>query len=126
MMAALASAGLQYYLMHVAYPGATYKDGPMFQLLINLRTPVEWLPFVLFLLPLAWTLSMLVRHGLRADGPAAGVLAGSLLFLCLWLVMGRIEEVRIFLPFALALAPLTVGVAIERYAMNSAQQRSYS
>jgi hypothetical protein len=40
--------------------------------------------------------------------------------------MGRIEEVRIFLPFALALAPLTVGVAIERYAMNSAQQRSYS
>jgi hypothetical protein len=92
----------------------------MFQLLINLRTPTEWLPFVLFLLPLGWTLRTLVRSGVRPEGPAAGVLAGSLLFLCLWMVMGRIEEVRIFLPFAFTLAPLTVGLAIERFAAEPA------
>ena len=114
-LAVLASVGLQYYLMHVAYPGATYRDGPMFQLLVNLTSPTEWLAFGLFLMPFGWTVWTLVLRRGRGEGPATAVLAGALLFLCMWVVMGRLEEVRIFLPFALALAPLTVGLAIERY-----------
>jgi hypothetical protein len=33
----------------------------------------------------------------------------------MWVTVGRIREVRIFLPFALALAPLTVELAMQRF-----------
>ena len=38
------------------------------------------------------------------------------LFVCLWCVLGKIDEVRIFLPFAFALAPATVEAAMVRLA----------
>jgi hypothetical protein len=33
----------------------------------------------------------------------------------MWVVVGKIAEVRIFLPFALALAPLTAELAMQRF-----------
>jgi hypothetical protein len=41
--------------------------------------------------------------------------AGAVIFMGMWLLVGRIKEVRIFLPFALALAPLTVELAMQRF-----------
>jgi len=37
------------------------------------------------------------------------------IFLGMWVMVGRIKEVRIFLPFALALAPLTVELVMQRF-----------
>jgi hypothetical protein len=36
-----------------------------------------------------------------------------MVFLAMWVTVGRIKEVRIFLPFALALAPLTAELAMQ-------------
>jgi len=43
------------------------------------------------------------------------LLAGSAIYVAMWLVVGRIEEVRIFLPYAVALAPLTCICATRRF-----------
>ena len=43
------------------------------------------------------------------------MLAAAAIFLGMWVTAGKIDEVRIFLPFALALAPLTVDVAMQRF-----------
>ncbi len=39
----------------------------------------------------------------------------AIIFLGMWVVVGRLGEVRIFMPFALALAPLTVELAVQRF-----------
>jgi hypothetical protein len=43
------------------------------------------------------------------------MLAAAIIFMGMWVVVGRIKEVRIFLPFALALAPLTAELAMQRF-----------
>jgi hypothetical protein len=51
------------------------------------------------------------------DGGAVGappIHTGAALFGLLWIAIGKIDEVRIFLPFAFALAPLTAEMAILR------------
>jgi hypothetical protein len=49
------------------------------------------------------------------EAAGVGILAGALIYLGMWLVVGRVKEVRIFLPFALALTPLTVELAMQRF-----------
>jgi len=74
----------------------------------------RWPPFVLFLLPLLWMLARGVRRGFARDAAGRAFLAGAVVYAALWVTIGKIDEVRIFLPFALALAPLTVEMAMER------------
>ena len=47
-------------------------------------------------------------------GTAAGaaMLAGAAIYAVLWVTIGKIDEVRIFLPLALGLAPLTAEMAM--------------
>lgn len=112
--------GIQYAMMHVVYPGASYGATPVFQLVLNVTDRLRIFPFVLFLLPWGWTLLQVAKMRLAPRGPAAAVLAGSVVFLGVWCVMGKIDEVRIFLPFALALAPLTAEMTM-RQAAGTAQ-----
>jgi len=47
---------------------------------------------------------------------------GALIFLGMWVTVGRIEEVRIFLPFALALVPLTIEIALQQFLSTTKTQ----
>jgi hypothetical protein len=114
-------AGIQYDLMRRIFPQASYGDTPVFQLIQNLQAPTTQLPFFLFLIPFGWTAVVLVRRRYQANSAGLGVFAGAVLFLGMWLMVGRIKEVRIFLPFALALAPLTTELAIRRFLPDSAE-----
>jgi hypothetical protein len=105
--------GIQYWLMRM-FPQATYGSTAVVQLFSNLSSVVSWIPFVLFMGPFAWTVWMVVRRQYRMEAAGVGILAGALIFLGMWLVVGRMKEVRIFLPFALTLAPLTVELAMQR------------
>jgi hypothetical protein len=113
-LAVLFAGGVQYWLMHVAYPHASYGSTPVFELKLNLTHPLELVPFALFLLPWGWLMTVLARGGSQADAPGLALVAGSAIYLCLWLVVGRMEEVRIFLPYAVALVPLTCVCAMRR------------
>ncbi|WP_353063955.1 hypothetical protein RBB77_22275 [Tunturibacter psychrotolerans] len=114
-LAVLLVVGIQFWLMHWAFPHASYGSTPMFQLILNLLSPTGWIPFVLFMGPFAWTVWMVGRRRFQMEAGGVAVLVGALIFLGMWMVVGRVKEVRIFLPFALALAPLTIEIAMQRF-----------
>jgi len=106
--------GIQYDLMKV-YPQANYGDTRVVQLFFNLKSPSAYAPFLLFLLPTGWTAAMLRRRRYQAESASIGMFTAAVIFLGMWVVVGKIGEVRIFLPFALALAPLTAELAMQRF-----------
>jgi hypothetical protein len=97
------------------YPQATYGHTQVVQLFLNLRSPEKFIPFVLFLAPFAWTAAMLRQRRYESGSAEMGMFTAAVIFLGMWVTVGRIGEVRIFLPFALALAPLTVELAMQRF-----------
>lgn len=112
------AGGVQFVMMHVVYPHATYGDTPAFQLLLNFTGVSGLIPFVLFLVPYAWTLRQITRPRILGATlpdmlPLIALLAGSVVYLGLWCVLGKVDEVRIFLPFSLALIPLTVQLSMQ-------------
>lgn len=111
----LLSGGTQWWFMRVVYPHATYGSTPVFQLWNNLKDVSSILPFALFLVPYGWTLYVVARERMSLEAPGAALLFGSLFYLPMWITVGRIQEVRIFLPFALGLAPLAVQAGIHRF-----------
>jgi len=107
--------GIQFWLMRRAFPHASYGSTPVFQLVLNLLSMSGWIPFVLFMGPFAWTMWMVVRRRSAAESAGVAMLTGALIFLGMWVTVGRIKEVRIFLPFALALVPLTIEIALQQF-----------
>jgi hypothetical protein len=107
--------GIQYWLMKKVYPLASYGDTAVVQLLYNLKTVLGFVPFVLFMTPVAWTAAMVARRRYAMESTGIGMFAAAVIFFAMWVTLGRIKEVRIFLPFALALAPLTVELAMQRF-----------
>ncbi len=107
--AAAVALAVQWFLMHRVYPHASYGSSPVFQLRMNVLEPLRMGPFLIFMAPVLWTLwGALRRQQWNEPAPAALAIA-TVLFLPLWLVLGKIDEVRIFLPFAVALIPLSVS-----------------
>lgn len=120
--AVLTAGGIQVYLMHVVYPHAGYGATRVFELRQNFTTPLEWVPFVLFMLPWGWLVAALARRRVHADAPSRALVVGSGIYVAMWLVVGRMEEVRIFLPFAVALIPLTCACAMQRFVDVNGEQ----
>jgi hypothetical protein len=108
---ALIAGALQLYFVRL-YPHASYGRVKMWQLRPNLIHASRWPPFVIFLLPLFWMGSQVLRRRFKRDAAGLAFLCGAVLFGALWFTIGKIDEVRIFLPFALALAPLTAQMVI--------------
>lgn len=104
----------QLYIMRVLYPHASYGPTPVFMVTHDLHQWLELPPFLVFMLPVAWTGVQAWRRRTTVDGPSRGLLFGAAIYLILWLLMGKIDEVRIFIPFALALAPLTAELAVRK------------
>ena len=75
----------------------------------------SYIPFFLFLVPFGWTAAVLMRRCYRTEPAGIGMFTAAVIFFGMWVTVGRIREVRIFLPFALALAPLTVELAMQRF-----------
>jgi len=72
--------------------------------------------FVLFMIPCGWLAARVVRTRELPDAANLGVLFGAGVYFVMWFAVGRIEEVRIFLPYAVALIPLTVEYAMRGFA----------
>ncbi|MES2390618.1 MAG: hypothetical protein V4555_03180 [Acidobacteriota bacterium] len=111
---AVLAAGVQWWLMRVKYPQARYGNVKLWQLWPNVHHASRWPPFVVFLLPVAWMVFEVVRRRFVRDAASVALLVGAGLFAMLWVTIGKIDEVRIFLPMALALAPLTAEMVMLR------------
>jgi hypothetical protein len=115
LVAVLLVLGIQYELMKRVYPQATYGKTQVLQLFWNLTSPSGYVPFLLFFVPMGWTVIMLARRCYKTEASGTAMLMGAAVFFAMWITAGRIKEVRIFLPFALALAPVTVELAMQRF-----------
>jgi hypothetical protein len=115
LIAVILAVGVQYHLMKTVYPQATYGSTPVWQLFLNLKGARGYAPFLLFLVPLGWTAVMLARRCYQTESAGIATFTAAIIYLGMWVTVGRIEEVRIFLPFALALSPLTVELAMQRF-----------
>ena len=114
LMGVVLAGSVQLYMMKVAYPLTTYGGTSPFALKLNIFTPHRWPPFVLFILPFVWLLVQIARHRFTGNAANLAFTVGGLLFAGVWVVIGKIDEVRIFLPFAIVLVPLTVQMAMQR------------
>ena len=110
-LAAVVIAGsVQFYLMRVVYPHASYGSTPVLEWKLNLTEPGRWLPFFVVMVPYAWFLWRQTR-GTAGEALSSlevasrAILPGSLMYLGLFVVLGKMDEVRIFLPYLLALTP---------------------
>jgi len=110
------AAAVQFYLMKVRYPHATYGSVPVLMIRHSWHKPLNLPPFICFMVPVVWTFVQFWRQRLTSSGDEvdSGLVIASVMYVLLWGVMGKLNEVRIFVPFALALAPLTVDLAMRR------------
>jgi hypothetical protein len=120
------AGAVQLYLMMMKYPHASYGPVPVLMVRYDFRHPLKFVPFVCFMLPVAWTFARFWRDRAykllnQAD---VGLVIASVLYLVLWIVMGKPDEVRIFVPFALALAPLTVDLAMRRISPDGVKSKT--
>lgn len=110
-----AAVSVQAYIICVLYPQATYGDTPRFQSLMNVTQPLRIVPFLLFVAPLVWVLLQWMRGRFLPSALQRAVLVASVLFAVLWGVMGKIDEVRIFLPFAVLIAPIVAAMLMDGF-----------
>lgn len=105
-LAALSAGLIQLYLMQVRFPAARYGSAGVFRFSANFL-PANWLTAALALLPFWTILYLTIRRKYRPDNITTMLLLSSCLYFALWLMVGRLQEVRIFLPFGVALLPAT-------------------
>jgi hypothetical protein len=116
MFALLLAGGIQFYLMHAVYPHATYGKSALIEIKENLTNPLGMVAVVLFMIPCAWLAVRLLTARRMPDAANFGLLLGAAVYFLMWFTVGRLEEVRIFLPYAVALIPLTVECAMRYFA----------
>ncbi len=116
LLCALVAGGTQLYIMRVKYPHASYGPIPILMIRYVLRQPLTFPPFLCFMLPVAWTYFRFWRdrNWRSGEDTDVGLVIGSMVYVVFWFVLGKLDEVRIFIPFALALIPLTVELAMRR------------
>ncbi len=108
------AAGTQFYIMRVLYPHASYGNIPVFMVTHDLHQPLTYPPFLIFIVPLAWSGFQAWRQRAVLDTGTRGLLLGAAIYLVLWILLGKLDEVRIFIPFAVVLIPITMELAIRR------------
>ena len=122
LLSIVAALAVQYAIMHWLYPHAP-RQVSAFQLAGNLSNPMSNIVLLLALFPWWLTLWLAAKRWRTLDGWSMGLLLGSLVHFALFYTLGIAGEVRIFLPFAMTVVPLTVTLAyaaIERHAAVSA------
>ncbi len=106
----VAAIGVQYAIMHWLYPHAA-REVSAFQLLSNLRYLMDYVVLVCALFPWWMTLRLAARQWRALDGWSVALVLGSIVHFLLFYIIGMASEVRIFLPYAMTLIPLTVTLA---------------
>jgi hypothetical protein len=115
----LLAAGVQLYLMKVRYPAATYGGVHAFMLPYDWWKLSKWAAVLIFLAPFLWTALGNFRQRTLGRSAGGALILGALGYAVLWFFMGRLDEVRIFLPMALATVALTIETVMRRMGAES-------
>lgn len=113
-VAAVVVLGIQVYLMRVAYPHATYGGVHVLMLKHDFKRLTKWASLLIFTAPFLWTAVQAGRRRFAGEGAAGAFLVAGMGYLGLWVALGRLDEVRIFIPMAMASIPLTVEMLLRK------------
>ena len=124
-LAALIAGGIQYYLMHVVYPHVTWRNlcqcfscrGSV----IHPRRP-GFLSLALSVPAWIWLATRLAKGLAAGDSPGIAIFVGSVIYLVMWVTVGNLDEVRIFLPYMAALIPLMCVCAMRQFSSTAMTQ----
>jgi hypothetical protein len=115
---ALAGAGaVQYGIAHWLYPH-TQRVADAVQIVSNLQSSMGYLAIVFSLAGWWATLWLAARRWRSLDAWTRGLLLGSVCHFAMFYAMGMAEEVRIFLPFAMAVLPITAALFCEAFMLG--------
>jgi uncharacterized membrane protein len=106
------AGGIQLYLMKVLYPNATYGDVPVYMILHDYKVLTLWFAFFIFIAPFAWTVYQVFRRRFGEDAAGVGFMLAAIGYIGIWVALGRLDEVRIFIPLGLSLVPLLAQMLI--------------
>ena len=123
-LAIAAAVAVEYIIMHRIYPNAQRQVAAV-QLFANLRAWLNWLVLAMALFPWWITLRLAARRRRTLDGWAAALVLGSVAHFVLFFTFGIAWEVRIFLPFAMTVVPLTVTLAYAAIEQNAVPSKSH-
>jgi len=113
-LSGLLSTTILWVLIHKIFPNAVYGgDKKVFELLTNL-SPTQFVPFLIFIVPTVYTYLNDKAQGAIGAGPGWTLLLASVFYLISWVMVGRAQEVRIFIPYAFALMPQTINALARR------------
>jgi len=108
-LSGVVSTGILWILMHKIFPHATYGKTKVFQLIANM-SPNQFVPFLIFFVPTAYTYVRTRTSETNDSAPEQALRLSSAFYLVSWVLVGLVQEVRIFIPFAFALMPQTANV----------------
>jgi hypothetical protein len=108
----LTAGAVQLWLMKIVYPRASYGEVHVLMIAHDWWRLQKAAFTLLFMVPFLWTLRQAMRRRYGGEGAGAAILLGALGYAGMWITFGRLDEVRIFLPMALAVTPVTVEMAM--------------
>ena len=106
LIAIAAAVGIEWYIAHRIYPNAP-RQVAAFQLVNNLKGWMNYIAVAAALFPWWITLRLTLRRWRTLDGWSVALCFGSVAHFVLFYTFGIAWEVRIFLPFAMTLTPVT-------------------
>ena len=109
-VALVVAVGIEWFIAHKVYPDAP-RQVAVFQLFGNLKAWLNYLVVPMALFPWLITLGLAIRRWRALEGWTIGLLFGSVVHFALYYTFGIAWEVRIFLPFAMTVTPLTAMLA---------------
>jgi hypothetical protein len=104
-------AAVQLYLSRGLYPKATYGDTPLVQLAANLNI-TDMAVYFAFVLPVIFAILILLQRRKDHLEEAMLLVVPTIAYFLIVFVIGRIEEVRLFLPFVFPFLPATAEVIV--------------
>jgi hypothetical protein len=120
-MAIVGAGAVQYGIVHGLYPHAQ-RNADAIQIVSNLQSSMGYLAIVLSLTGWWVTLWLAGRRWRRLDAWTRGLLLGSVAHFAMFYAMGMAEEVRIFLPFAMVVLPITAALFCEAFMLGEVRQ----
>ena len=111
----IVSLVLQFYLIMV-FPNAINDSEVAFQLMKNFNL---WrlIPFILFMLPIffAYFLMLQKKFILSTNYSNSALLFSGIVYILIWLMYGKIDEVRIIVPFSFLIVAIFSSNLVKKY-----------
>ena len=107
----LIAGGIQAYLAFIRFPDKHY--GPEHAVVLHLNLNATSLSLLLLsILPFALIAALVILHHIRLSSAEALILTASTIYVPVWFTVGLVAEVRIFVPFLLALCVVAARVSV--------------